>query len=62
MKKIAFTTFAAGLLIASSVGASFAQNQVQPRAFEVRQSCAPANGAQILGGFAGSNQVVCEGR
>ncbi len=63
MKKIAFTAFAAGLLIAASAGTSFAQTRggaLQQQG--AAQSCAPANGAQILGGFAGPNQVVCTGR
>ncbi len=63
MKKIAFTTLAAGLLIAANVGMSFAQTRgVALQQQASAQYCAPANGAQVLGGFAGPNEVVCTAR
>jgi hypothetical protein len=62
-------TLGAFCLIA--VGSSLAAAQphkakVDPRAmqanssstFEVRQTCIPANGAQILGGFAGGDDLI----
>ena len=62
MKKIAFTTIAAGLLIASSIGATVAQTRGVTSYPSAPAYCAPANGAQVLGGFAGPNDMICTGR
>ncbi len=65
MKKIAFASLGAGLLIAASAGASLAaqdadslsasQRKFQTLALVARRDCAPAIAAQIyvVGGFAG---------
>lgn len=66
VKKAAFGLAAFVLLGAQVAAAETGRTKVNPRAmqahmdseFQPARSCAPANGAQIIGGFAGPDDLI----